>query len=339
MAPSTRCQRLLKALLRVTRLSRARQDVAEQKMIRRGALGHPRGDQEGRKSRCRVRGGGPAMLAQTPDVPMTQDPLAEMDQLGDEIAELSAHLDAVTARLLGLLREFDARGGWGNGFRSCAHWLNWRVGLDMGAARERVRVARALGALSLVSEALARGEISYAKVRAITRVATPETEARLLGVARGGTAAHVETIVRGWRRVDRQAEARETAHRHGARGLHVHRDDDGMVVVRGRLTPEAGALLVKALEAAREALYRSTRGEDTSARLADPVAERPTAAQQRADALALLAETALNHGIDPGAPGERYQVVVHVDATALADPEQPGQSVFEGGEHVSAGTS
>ena len=73
-------------------------------------------------------------------------PRAEMDRLGDEIAELSAHLDAATARLLDLIREFDARGGWGNGFRSCAHWLSWRVGLDPGAAREKVRVARALGA-------------------------------------------------------------------------------------------------------------------------------------------------------------------------------------------------
>ena len=68
----------------------------------------------------------------------------ELERLGDEIAELSAHLDAATARLLDLIREFDARGGWGNGsgFRSCAHWLTWRVGLNPGAARERVRVAR-----------------------------------------------------------------------------------------------------------------------------------------------------------------------------------------------------
>ena len=62
-------------------------------------------------------------------------------------------------------------------------------------------------------------------------------------------------------------------------------------------------------------------------------------AQQQADALALLAETALHHALDPGAPGERYQVVVHVDAPALADPEQPGQSVLEDGAHVSAETS
>jgi len=72
---------------------------------------------------------------------------AELDRLGDEIAELAAHLDAATARLLDLIREFDARGGWNTGFLSCAGWLTWRVGLDPGAARERVRVARALGTL------------------------------------------------------------------------------------------------------------------------------------------------------------------------------------------------
>src|SRR4030095_3002978 len=128
----------------------------------------------------------------------------DLDELGDEIAELSAHLDAATARLLALIREFDARGGWNTGFRSCAAWLSWRVGLDLGAARERVRVARALGSLPLLAEALARGQLSYAKVRALTRVATPETEARLLAVGRAGTAAYIERIVRGWRAVDRR---------------------------------------------------------------------------------------------------------------------------------------
>src|SRR5262245_40374113 len=77
-----------------------------------------------------------------------------LDQLGDEIAELCAHLDAATARLLELIRDFDARGGWGNGFRSCAHWLSWRVGLDLGAAREKVRVARALATLPRLTQAL-----------------------------------------------------------------------------------------------------------------------------------------------------------------------------------------
>src|SRR5260370_23114049 len=120
------------------------------------------------------------------------NPTVEMDRLGEEIAELSAHLDAATARLLDLIRKFDARGGWNTGFRSCAAWLSWRVGLDLGAARERVRVARALGTLPLLAQALAHGELSYAKVRALTRVATPETEARLLAVRRAGTAAPVQ---------------------------------------------------------------------------------------------------------------------------------------------------
>jgi Domain of unknown function (DUF222) len=142
------------------------------------------------------------------DVMATPEPIAQLDRLGDEIAALSAHLEAATARLLDLIREFDVRGGWNNGFRSCAAWLSWRVGLDPGAARERVRVARALGTLPRRARALARGELSYAKVRALTRVATPEIEERLLAVGRAGTAEHVERIVRGWRHVDRQAEAR-----------------------------------------------------------------------------------------------------------------------------------
>ena len=121
----------------------------------------------------------------------THPTIVELDRIGDEIAELSAHLDAATARLLDLIRDFDARGGWNNGFLSCAHWLCYRVGLEMRAARERVRVARALGTLPRLAQALARGELSYSKVRALTRIATPEIEERLLKVGLAGTAEHV----------------------------------------------------------------------------------------------------------------------------------------------------
>ena len=266
--------------------------------------------------------------------------VAEMDQLGSEIAELSAHLDAATAHLLDLIREFDTGGGWNNGFSSCAHWLSWRVGIEMGAARERVRVARALGSLPRLADALARGELSYAKVRALTRVATPETEERLLKVGKAGTACHVERIVRGWRRVDQLAETRETARHQKSRALHVYQDEGGMVVVRGRLTPEAGAVLMQALTAAREALYQQARGTDAPAvPAADVPAETPSMEQQQADALVLLAETALHHSVDPGAPGERYQVVVHVDAPVLGDSDAAGQSALEDGVRVSAETS
>ncbi|MGH7314303.1 MAG: DUF222 domain-containing protein, partial [Candidatus Rokuibacteriota bacterium] len=123
------------------------------------------------------------------------------------------------------------------------------------------------------------------KVRELTRVATPETEERLLAVGRAGTAEHVQQIVRGWRRVDRKAEAREAARQHASRALHVYPDEDGTVRVRGRLAPEVGALLMQALAAARETLYQRRHEQG-------PEADPPTMEQQQADALALLAETA-----------------------------------------------
>jgi hypothetical protein len=280
-------------------------------------------------------------------------PPADLERLGDDIAELSAHLEAATGRLLDMIREFDARQGWATGFVSCAHWLSYKVGLDAGAARERVRVARALGGLPRLAAALGRGELSYAKVRALTRIATADNEGQLLDLARIGTAAHVEQIVQGWRRVDRQAEADQAARRHRSRALTVSHDDDGMVVIRGRLTPEAGAVLLRALEAARQAEDQKARSlatapvaESTSGTpapappaLAESPGDGPTPAQRQADALVLLAEAALRHELDPGPPADRYQVVVHVDAPVLADPDAPGQSVLEDGVHVSAGTS
>src|SRR5437762_10211729 len=239
----------------------------------------------------------------------TPEPIAELDRLGDQIAELSAHLDAASARLLDLIREFDARGGWGNGFSSCAAWLTWRVGLEPGAAREHVRVARALGTLPLLAQALARGELSYSKIHALTRVATPETEERLLAVGRAGTAKHVELIVRGWRQVDGKAEALQTTLRHQSRWLQAYPDADGMVIIRGRLEPEVGAVVLKALGAARDVLYpRGRTGVPGETRTDVPAETRAevtdTWEQLQADALALVAEAALHHGIDPGAPAE-----------------------------------
>ncbi len=145
-------------------------------------------------------------------------PAPSVDALGDRIAELAARIAAATGELLGLIREFDARNGW-EGFASCAEWLSWRTGLAPGAAREHVRVARALAELPLLRDALGRGAVSYSKVRAVTRVATPETEQALLDAALAGTAAHVEQIVRTWRRVDRATDAAEDAQRHASRSL------------------------------------------------------------------------------------------------------------------------
>ena len=104
-------------------------------------------------------------------------PVGEAARLGDDIAELSARIQAATYELLVLIRRFDERDGWA-GFTSCAHWLNWRTGLALGAAREKVRVARALGDLPRLSEAMQRGRVSYSKMRADARERAPSPRLR-----------------------------------------------------------------------------------------------------------------------------------------------------------------
>src|SRR5918992_1821955 len=162
---------------------------------------------------------------------------AEVDalqELGDEIATLAAHLHAATHRLLTLILEFDRRRGWElEGHRSCAHWLAFRTGVDLGAAREKVRAARALEHLPLVSEAMSRGELSFAKVRSLTRVARPESESELLAFARTNTAAQLERLVRGYRRGSRLDDAGQERIRHRSRTLSGFPGDDGMYVICG----------------------------------------------------------------------------------------------------------
>ncbi|MDX1384850.1 MAG: DUF222 domain-containing protein, partial [Thermoanaerobaculia bacterium] len=221
----------------------------------------------------------------------------DLDRLGERIAELSARITAATYKLLCLIREFDEVEGWA-GFASCAAWLSWRLGLAPGAAREKVRVARALAELPRISRAMERGEVSYSKVRALTRVATPENEEELLLFARSGTASHVERLVRGWRRVDRTEERRLEERRHESRYLSAYTDEDGMLVVRGRLSPEAGAVLLKALEAAEQVLYDEGRKREEPGMDAEPLEQR------KADALGRVAEAALAGGLSGGVEGE-----------------------------------
>ena len=232
-------------------------------------------------------------------------------ELGEAIAELAARLHSATYQLLVMLREFDECAGWNNGFLSCAHWLHWRTGIDLGASREKVRVARALAALPLASATMQTGQLSYAKVRALTRVATSDNERRLVDVALAGTAAHVERVVRAWRRADLAEERAEANTRHLRRTLTTWVDDDGMVVVRGRLSPEVGAIVQRALEAAADVLRKEGAGVPPAAGLDDEV----TPGQRRADALGRLAEAALSASLDSGSAGDRYQVVLHSETS------------------------
>ena len=270
----------------------------------------------------------------------------ELARLEEEIAELAAYLDAAVHRLLTQLREFDRREGWGGGFASCAHWLSWRVGLDLGAAREKVRVARALERLPQLDDALRTGVVSYSKVRALTRIATPETEASLLEFALNGSAAQVERLVRAWRKVDRNEEASAERERHASRYLTLQPDGDGMYELRGRLDPEVAMALKRALESATWDLYRSPEGAE------DEAAAETTPAQRRADAIGLVAERALDrnerafHGdeldartpVASAGPDHRL-VVIHVDEDALAGDGSGGDAVLEDGTRVSAETS
>ncbi len=134
--------------------------------------------------------------------------------------------------------------------RSCAHWLNWKCGIALGAAREKVRVARALEDLPRIREAFRRGELSYSKVRAMTRIGTPDNEEYLLMIAHHGTAAHVEQAVRAYRHVDRLQARTDANTAHAMRSCEWHYDEDGMLVLKARLPAEAGAAIVEALAAA-----------------------------------------------------------------------------------------
>jgi hypothetical protein len=167
--------------------------------------------------------------------------MRSLQQLGDEIALLSVHLDAATVRLLDLIRG-STRARAGTMASALVPPGSRGACASTSAPRASGSASRALEELPRLKEAPAHGELSYAKVRALTRVATPETKEQLLAVGRAGTVDHVDRIVRGCRRVGRKEERQETNNRHKHRALHVYQDVDGPVVVRGRLAPEAGAV-------------------------------------------------------------------------------------------------
>lgn len=237
--------------------------------------------------------------------------VARGEQLAAEITHLAAHIHAATYRLLVMIAEFDEIGGWGDGFRSCAHWLNWACGIGMHAAREKVRVAKCLGDLPRVSAAFESGRISYSKARAITRVAHAENEELLVEVAENGTASHVERLVSWHRKLmdenERLALAAEAVDR---RRFSWNEDDDGSILFRGRLPAEAGAQFIKAVQVAeREAFAEKRKSVPAGTPLMPESAE-----QRHADALTSLAEAYLAGQRDGAATKDKYQVILHVPA-------------------------
>lgn len=238
---------------------------------------------------------------------------ATLDATEAELAELSAHLDAATHRQLTLIRILDASEHWARrGAKSCAHWLSWRIGLDPGAARERIRVARALGELPAIDDALRRGVLSYSKVRAMTRVATPRNEARLIGIAEGTTAAQLEKICRGLRQVQRDGEASPDPERH----VRLRHRGDGTVKLEAILLPDEAERVMEALRRVRaqmaEGLETKPDHADALVRIADTVlaGAHDEASDEASDAVPTrTAPTRTEQTRTSGA--DRAQLVVH----------------------------
>jgi hypothetical protein len=237
------------------------------------------------------------------------------DALSDRIRSLAAHIDAALCEWLELVAEFDRRVAWADsGARSCADWLAFTCALSSRTAREHVRVAGRLASFPLTTEAFRRGELSYSKVRAITRVDDVSREAELVDLARAASAAQLDGIVRAHARVIR-AEQPDVRRRF----VSLDEDEDGTWVLRGRLGAEEAAVVNEALAALRGS--------------AEPQEDQETAAtvgERNADALVAMAGGA-------GAPAE-VTVLVDVEAVASAG-EAPGRCEVEGGVPVAAETA
>lgn len=236
-----------------------------------------------------------------------------IDQLATEICTLAGHINAANHRFLELIAEFDRRNGWSDGgTQSCAHWLNFKCGIAMGAAREKVRVARALEKLPKVSAAMASGKLSYSKAREITRIGNEHNEDVLLSIAEHGTAAHVERLVRAYRHCQEAEQLSRDQRQQQNRRVSFRYDDDGSLILTCHLPAEAGARVMRALDVAIESLPVYDR--DVPAGTSPQVVPY---SQRRADALDAIAESFLAHEVLESPGTDRHEIVVHVAAETL----------------------
>lgn len=249
------------------------------------------------------------------------------EQREEELATLAAHINAATARWLELAGAFACEGGAVDG--DLARWLAFRFGLSTREAREYLRVSEALPELPSIRAAFGRGELSFSKVRVLTRVATPESEESLLELASALTTSQLERALRAFRRI-RNEEARES---HELEYLDYHWAEDGSLYLRTRLAAEDGTLLVRALEACRERV-RERKREERQQEDAGPSSE--PARSPQVEALVEVAERALARS--EGAEAERPRLVVHVDAAALTQASA-GRSELEDGPLIAPETA
>lgn len=264
--------------------------------------------------------------------PGGEDAPEPLDRLGEQICELAGHLAAATCRFLVLLGDFDAREGWaGWDMPSCAAWLSWKCQLSSGTAREHVRVARALRVLPVTRAEFAAGRLSFAKVRALTRIATPVTEADLAELAGPMTANQLERFARAHRKVSAADDAAARVRRR----LAWRWEEDGSLAITVHLPPLDGATILKALRAAAGDLEHPHDGPSAGSGVSAETsaagsAEAPPGASagssrglaptssSLADALMAVAESFLAGKVATAANPDIYQVIVHVGTDVLA---------------------
>jgi hypothetical protein len=253
------------------------------------------------------------------------------ERLEAEIATRYARISAETCEWLAMVAELDSRNAYlSDGCRSCADWLSLHCGVGLRAAQEHVRVANRLEELTEIRDAFARGELTYSKVRALTRIADHESEKELLETARNTTAAQLERIVRAYRRAVPPDEPDAIDRR---RYASIGWDEDGSLLMRARMSPEEGAILVKALELARQQIMSERPREVHAAEDGTERLRRPIANATNADALVRVAENALADAAHGATGGDTHQVLVHVDVELLLGGERDareGRSEIEG---------
>jgi hypothetical protein len=263
-----------------------------------------------------------------------------LERVEAEICELAGHLTAATCRFLVLLGDFDARRGWASWeMTSCAAWLSWKCQMSSGTAREHVRVARALRELPVIRGEFGAGRLSYAKVRALTRIASPETEAGLAEIAGPMTGNQLERFARAHRQVSTVDDADSRIRRR----LAWRFEEDGSLSGTFHLPPLAGAVLLKALRAAVSDSDHPQEEQEARLSVDTPAAARtdcPTSASL-ADGLLVIAEAFLADKIAEASDPEVYQVIVHVGTDAITPDGRPagaGEGRDGGVARVSAET-
>ena len=284
--------------------------------------------------------------------PNTHNPsisLINNDQLADQITTLAGQINAANYRFLTLIAEFEHRKAWsGYGLKSCVHWLNWKCGISLGAAREKVRAALALTNLPKTKTAFQKGELSFSKVRALTKIATPKNESFLLNIAEYGTAQHMEKLVKSYRTVDNNLTAEEEhsnitkAQQESKldiakedkqkenRSVICYQDNDGMWIIHAKLPAEEGSLVAKTLKELGDKLAE-TEPKNVSAETfsLNQTEEKLTFPQRRADALIALSEhylatvqNASTNSLTALKSAERCQLILHIQADSLNQSPQ-----------------